>query len=154
MKMRFLAFLLAPLFLAAQAGEDAAKKDKEKLQGTWKPVSIKSVGAPLPEEIVKGWTLKITNDEHTVTISEDLGGGKGRMSLTKFTFTLDPAKKPKAIDFVSTHNGDKSAGIYSLEGDTLKICARKPGQERPTRFESEKGSGVSLQVYKRANPPK
>src|SRR5947209_12129728 len=109
MKMRFLAILAVPLFLAAQGAEDAAKKDKEKLQGTWKPVSVESDGAPLPEKIIKGWTLKITNDEHTVTIFQELGGGAVSQSVTKSTYTLDPAQKPKAIDFVSTHNFQSAA---------------------------------------------
>jgi uncharacterized protein (TIGR03067 family) len=155
MRARSLVVLVMPLLLAAQGTEDNSKKDLEKLQGTWKPVSLESDGANPPDEVLKGWTLTVAKKEYTISIFMDLGGGMVSKSVTKLAFVLDPAKKPKAIDFVNPLNAkNKMLGIYELEGDTLKICTSKPGTERPNRFESKAGSGWSLEVYKRANPGK
>ena len=36
---------------------------------------------------------------------------------------LDPSKKPKAIDITQlSGKGETIPGIYSIDGDTLKIC--------------------------------
>jgi hypothetical protein len=48
--------------------------------------------------------------------------------------------------------GDKKlSGIYSLEGDELKICAGR-GDDRPTDFATEPGAKVLLLVLKREKP--
>ena len=43
-------------------------------------------------------------------------------------------------------------GIYEIEGDTQKVCFAPPEKERPTKFESESGSGLMLITSKRAKP--
>ena len=66
--------------------------------------------------------------------------GKGKQ---EGTFRLDPAASPKAVDL--TPAGEKNreatlAGIYRLEGDTLKLCLPTlPGRVRPTEFASTPG---------------
>ena len=52
----------------------------------------------------------------------------------KAKITLDPAKKPKTIDFQMTdavNKGRCQLGIYELDGDTLKSCFAAPAAERP-----------------------
>ena len=64
------------------------------------------------------------------------------------TFTLDSTKKPKAIDV--DMDGTPGVGIYSLEGDTLKICHSEGKDARPTEFATKEGTKNSLLVLKRA----
>jgi hypothetical protein len=45
--------------------------------------------------------------------------------------------------------GKKQLGIYELDGDTLKSCFAKPGEERPTDFTSKPGEGRTLSIWKR-----
>jgi hypothetical protein len=44
-------------------------------------------------------------------------------------------------------------GIYELDGATLKVCFDTAGQQRPTEFKSEPGSGVLVAVCNRGASP-
>jgi uncharacterized protein (TIGR03067 family) len=136
------------LLLAAEPADktDAARKDEERLQGTWQLVSLVIDGKKASPEQIK--------EEHTLVIS-------GHKYVSRFldqpphkgTFTLDPTTKPKSVDFKSTEGefkGKTLQGIYELRGDTLKSCYAPPGKDRPKDFASEPGSGNLLYTYKRA----
>jgi uncharacterized protein (TIGR03067 family) len=74
-----------------------------------------------------------------------LSGPNGRT----FTYTLDAGYKPYRIDLVGQTGADKGKmflGIYMLDAKTrsLRICFSPPGQERPTEFKTERGSGRIL----------
>src|SRR5260370_22729696 len=73
----------------------------------------------------------------------------GQMFL-KAKITIDPAKKPKTIDYQMTDGftkGEKQLGIYEVDGDTFKACFSSPGAERPTDFKP--GDGRTTSVWKR-----
>jgi hypothetical protein len=38
---------------------------------------------------------------------------------------------------------------HELEGDTLKLCFARPGQERPKEFTTKSGTAFLVCVYKR-----
>jgi hypothetical protein len=40
-------------------------------------------------------------------------------------------------------------GIYTVEGDALKMCFTKPGNQRPTEFSAKEGSPAMLIELKR-----
>src|SRR4051812_9867312 len=91
---------------AGPAEEDAGKKDRELLQGTWTVVSAEHDGQPLDR--IKGNTLTLKGDRFTI---------KTRTAEFKGTCKLDPTKKPKTIDFLHESDvlKDKTwQGIYSL----------------------------------------
>src|SRR5437764_585060 len=123
--------LVAGLLLAADAKKDDAKKDREALQGTWRPVSSEQGGQDQTDE-AKEHALVFDKDTFTVK--------KGDEVMLKGTFTLDPSKKPKAIDMAITegrgdNTGKELHGIYELGKDTLKWCTSEPGGEtRPKAF--------------------
>jgi uncharacterized protein (TIGR03067 family) len=75
------------------------------------------------------WSLFIGNDE------------------TKYADSLDPKKTPCALDItiMSKEKMPTCVGIYERGPNLIRICFAPPGiKDRPTKFESEKGSKLSL----------
>jgi uncharacterized protein (TIGR03067 family) len=131
---------------AADEKDDAVKKDLAALAGTWVPVSVEIDGRKLGDEELKGVAV-------TYGASGKISVRRGDKVIGEGTFKIDPGKKPKAIDYKQTSEGEdkgKTAlGIYEVEGDTLKLCTVPEGKERPAEFSSKPGSGHYLRVYKR-----
>jgi uncharacterized protein (TIGR03067 family) len=140
--------LLAVIVLTSaslMAPAEDAKKDLEKLQGTWKLVSLEVDGKKKTSEGQKKEpTMVVEGNKFTSTIDDE--------HSFKGTFTLDASKKPKVVDFTVTEGelkGKTLRGIYEVEAETLRACYAAPDKERPTEFASKAGSGVHLYVYKR-----
>lgn len=131
-----LPFILAVGVLVAADAPKKDTKDQEQIQGTWKMVSSEKNDR---ERQVKVTQVIIKADKITFV------GPDGNESFD-VAYTLDPNKKPKAIDIKNEKGDDTSLGIYSLEGDTLKICSARPGTEPPTEFATKPDSGLSLIV--------
>ena len=144
--MRVLVAMVAlSCLVGAEPPSDAVKKELTQLEGEWVMVSGERDGQALPEEYVKTATRVAKDGVSTVTI--------GGMVVMKSKYTIDPAKKPKAIDFEATEGeakGNKLVGIYELDGDTLKFCLAPADKDRPTEFTAKEGSGRTMSVWKRA----
>ena len=141
MRKRVVLALAVGLLLAA----DEPKKDKtdrDKLQGTWQPVSVEQGGKAKEDK-----EHRLLFDGDTFTIK------KGDQVFAKGTFKVDPDKKPKAIDFMITEGDEKgktARGIYKLEGDKLTWCSAQPGQnDRPKEFATKDTQNL-LVVLQRA----
>jgi uncharacterized protein (TIGR03067 family) len=68
--------------------------------------------------------------------------------------TLDPSRKPKAMntwDQDGPFEDQTVPGIYELDGETLKICFARPGEDRPKNFTTKEGTGFLFCVYKKQN---
>jgi uncharacterized protein (TIGR03067 family) len=147
MKTFLLTALAAGLLAGGGDAPADAKKDKEKLQGTWKVVGLQKHGQAREE---KGEQfLVIAGDEFMLKSGENV--------MAKGTFKLDPSKKPLQIDLVITEDrkeenqGKTVLAIYALEGDQLKLCLAEPGErERPTEFSAEAGTARVFVTLKRA----
>jgi uncharacterized protein (TIGR03067 family) len=143
--MRTTAVLIVTLVMGSAYGQqDAAKKEAARLEGEWSMVSGEANGQPMPPEFVKTGKRVAKNGETTISIGGQL--------YFKAKFTVDPTKKPKAIDYVMTEGftkGKTQLGIYELDGDTVKFCFAAPGKDRPTEFTSKPGSERTLSVWKR-----
>jgi uncharacterized protein (TIGR03067 family) len=142
--MRTVVLFAALSLVPAQPAADAAKKDLDAIQGTWVMVALEVDGKPVPEEKIKGAILVVKGDKYVTQV-------KGKDYET--TLTLDPTKKPKAIDMVFSE-GDKKdkvlRGIYMIEGDTLKVCrGMRPEQERPTQFGTWPDTNLFLVTWKK-----
>src|ERR1700694_1465460 len=86
--------VLAIVSLAAAAAnaQDAAVKDEmKKLQGAWKVVALEGAGEKASEEYLK-------KKEMRLLVKEDRLSFSGQDDLQPYR--LDPAVKPKAIDFL------------------------------------------------------
>jgi uncharacterized protein (TIGR03067 family) len=134
-----LALLAFPLAAASRA--DDKKTDKDLLQGTWVFVSLERNGKKVTDDddfqyvLLKDakWTFK--GD----TLKSPLWHEK-----VVVTFTLDPAKKPPAIDVVvkTADSKDTVPMLYELKDDTLKLCTGGAPGERPKEFNSKGGQAI------------
>ena len=139
---------------AADEKKDAkedAKKEMKKLEGVWLPVTVETGGmkAAGTDDALKGLQYVFTAD------------GKFRMekdgeAMMEGTYTLDPSKKPKQIDYKiekaksDAFKGTTSLGIYELDGDTYKVCRTWPDNDtRPTEYSGAKDSKQILSEFKR-----
>ena len=144
--------LLVGLLTAAD-DKKGGKRDEESIVGTWTAEKVETGD----EQADK---TRATDLKHTLTFNKD---GKlvrlttradgnpllGKEENTKpVGFRLDPSKAPKAID-VESGAKDELAGIYELDGDTLRVClAKTAGTARPTEFKGDKDKST-LMVLKR-----
>jgi len=129
---------------AAPPGD--AEKDRDRIQGTWKPVSMLDQGKeqPTPE----GNRVVITSDVMQIVYPKDDPMG--------WRYTIDPSKDPREMDWIveiDPGHPIRQLAIYSLEGDTLKICSAAAGKPRPTKFESKAGDFGGVWVLKREAAP-
>jgi uncharacterized protein (TIGR03067 family) len=128
--------LLAWLFVAAgSAAQDPVKKERDKLQGVWVDVTDVLRRWP-PVDVDQGLpVLDITSDKVSSRVVVRESGKIVLKDVQAMTFTLDPAKEPKAIDFTLTSGANKGKvvrGIYRVDGDDLIICTpAKPDGPRP-----------------------
>jgi uncharacterized protein (TIGR03067 family) len=131
----------------AQPGTKATKEEMAKLQGTWKIVAAQAAGKELP--VGEGTRLVVNRDAMALK-----QGGK---ELAAWTFTVDPSRKPRAMDWIMGEEKASLPAIYSLEGDDLRICfplLPTKGQKtkvkitRPESFET-KDKPLGLFVLKR-----
>ena len=145
MKMRLPLLLTALLLLAADAPKEDAKKEQDKFQGTWKPVTAERNGENAAPEAMEKLRVLFAGDKLSMRDSD-----QGPREVA--TFKLDPAAKVKAIDLMLTSGPEKgktSLGIYAWDGDNMKLCIAKPGSDRPTEFATKTGSEQLLLVLKK-----
>lgn len=117
---------------------DQTKQDIEKLQGRWKVVSSEFEGRPATAVYRPGTLIVIERDELYFT--------DGFTKSARSKFKVDASQKPKAIDI---GEGKKSiAGIYLLDGDSLKLCLSL-GNQRPKDFATKAGDKTNLLTLKR-----
>lgn len=140
--------LLAAMVALASAGDakdEAITKDRKRIEGTWRVVTLEANGNKSMEEDAKKLTVVNGSDGTWSLHAED-------KEISKGTSTIDPTKKPKTIDFTSTDdegNTHEHQGIYELGEKTRKLCYAPPGKERPTEFSSAPGSGHVLVTFER-----
>jgi uncharacterized protein (TIGR03067 family) len=136
-----LAATLVPLLATADdAKDEAIKKDRKQIEGTWRIVALEVNGMKIDEQEARKLTVVNGSDGTWSLRSEGA-------ELMKGTSTFDPTVKPKVIDFTVTEGsgkGNEYRGIYELGQDRRKLCFASPGYERPIDFSSPAGS---QQVY-------
>ena len=133
--------LIAAVLIAADSGDDAAKKDLAKFQGNWTLISAERDGKKTPEEEAK--KIKLTVQGNKFVLRKD------SVVISEGTMTLDASEKPKEIDETITTGPNKGkvfSAIYEIDDEQHKICFAPAGKERPTEFSS--GSGRLLQVWR------
>jgi uncharacterized protein (TIGR03067 family) len=147
--MRFalhaLLVLAAFVLIAADDPKDVAKKDMEKMQGVWDVTSHEIGSEKAPPEELKKFRLTIKDNKMSHP-----GAKEGETE--EATYTIDAGKDPKQIDITPTKGPDAGKvllGIYSIDGDNMKLCLNHAGLERPKKFESPKDTRIGLIILKR-----
>jgi uncharacterized protein (TIGR03067 family) len=156
MKIRIAVALFAvALLVAADAPDEAVKKEQEKFKGTWIVESFQ-VGDKTLDKL-KGMTYRFDGDKVFIKVPD----GKE----IEGTYKLDPSKNPKELDIITPRSdGGKvvSPAIYAFDGEELKICSGatttttdakgkvvgKTG-DRPTKFEAKTAGLIVLKREKK-----
>jgi uncharacterized protein (TIGR03067 family) len=127
------------------AKDEAIKKDRKQIEGTWRVIALEVDGNKAMEEDAKKLSVINGSDGTWSLFSEGREIGKG-------TSTIDPTKKLKTIDFTPTEGEGKDKlhlGIYELGEKTRKLCIAPSGKGRPTEFASTAGSEIILVTFER-----
>jgi uncharacterized protein (TIGR03067 family) len=146
MRLAWLALGATGLLLAADNPTGDAKKDLDRMQGSWVAASGEAKGNPFPDEQVKGTKLVLKGDKYSYTV--------GDTYQEEGTLKVDPTKKPKTIDVTIVEGEDKGEtqlGIYEIGKDTLKLCFAPPGKgkTRPKDFSTNAGNEQLMLVLTR-----
>jgi uncharacterized protein (TIGR03067 family) len=156
-------YTLLVVGIVALFGVGCGKSDKDAIQGTWSVVSMEEGGRASKPEETKDDQVTITADKFTVvqgkrkekqeeTYKLDPGAKPKTIDLTMTMKTMKFEKVAAEIGKgVEVKQGEKVKppeekvevktlkGIYSLEGDSLKICFNMPDKDRPTEFAAKDG---------------
>ena len=153
MKNWLIAFLIVgvslasfPRFATADDGKnEAIKKDRQQIHGTWRIVALNVNGKAAREEDAKKLLVFNGSDGTWILFSQ----GK---EILKGTSTIDPTTNPKSIDFTSTDGeGTQSQflGIYELGEKARKLCFAAKAKGRPVEFTSSPESEIVLVNFER-----
>ena len=148
MKTQIIGLLLAvaaSIAVADDAKEEAVKKDRQRIAGSWRVVELVVDGKPADEADARKLTV-VNGSDGTWSLRSE--GNE----ISRGTSTFDPTQKPKHIDFTPTIGDVKDKlhlGIYELGDDVRKLCFAPAGEDRPTEFSSESGSGNILVRFER-----
>lgn len=140
----FLAMAVMGVFAADDANDDAIKKDRKRIEGTWKIVSIVVNGNSSTDDSGKMIVVNGADGSWNLTVDGQ--------EIVQGTTMIDPSKKPKTIDITPTTGDDKGKiyqGIYEVADDTRKLCFAPTGKPRPTEFTSVSGSDHVLVMFER-----
>lgn len=130
---------------ADDAKDEAIKKDRKRIEGTWQITSLESSGDKSKDEDLKKLTV-VNGDDGTWSLRSE---GK---EISKGTSTFDPTQKPKTIDFTPTEGGakgDQFLGIYEFRKNVRKLCFAPSGKDRPTEFSSTPDNQQILVTFER-----
>jgi len=141
------ASLALAISVNAADNKDALKGDKEKLQGKWHIVSV-----AVEDKVIKREGVP---QEWKGTFEKDLfveGDRFGQVGASNAKIELDETRNPKQITVRADGGKLTFRGIYSLDGDTLKVCVNGDGSDvrRPEEFVTKKGTPLLLIELKKA----
>jgi uncharacterized protein (TIGR03067 family) len=115
--------------------------DLDKLQGAWSVTSLELDGQRMPAP-----------ESAQIVVDGERFQSLGMGAVYEGRVEINAGKKPKQFDLVFTkgpETGNRSLGIYELNGDAWKICMTVTGKTRPSEFATSPGSGCALETLRR-----
>jgi uncharacterized protein (TIGR03067 family) len=112
------------------------------LDGTWIPVEAELGGTKLGTGALSNFQLVIHNNHYEVP------GDVGRIEL----ISAEDKDGLHAMDVIGTDGANKGKtfpAVYTLDGDTLRICYDLSGKARPAALATEQGTRLFLVQYAR-----
>jgi len=116
--------------------------DLDKLQGAWSVTSLEMDGHAMPAP-----------DSARIVIEGSKFQSLRMGAVYEGNVELNARKKPKHFDLLFTagpEEGNRSLGIYELNGDDWKLCLTVTGATRPENFATSQGSGHAFETLRRA----
>ncbi len=138
---------------APKATDEENQRVMQALQGEWLTVAEESAGKAVPSNEVTQRNRTIVIDGNSFTMTRVLNGTVGKY---EGKFEIDAERghfdwrgigpRPKNVGLT---------GIYSLEGNTLKLCYRhsEDGGARPTEFKSDQTGAIFLTLKRQSEKP-
>ena len=110
---------------------------------------MKANGRPAPAAILAVLKYEFKGDKLFITPAE--------AGFADYTFKLNPTAKPATIDMPRIKPGGEldhteSQGIYTLEGDHLRICLGKNKRPTEMKADAQSGFGQALVELEREKP--
>ena len=122
--------------------------DLKTLQGTWEVVALElSPDTPgAAESIAQMKLITFTIKDNILSVTTP--GGAAISSIK-----LDSTIEPRTIDMIPLDGGGRNTGlgIYSIEGETWRMCSTKGDTARPQ--EMKVGPGQVLVTFRRSSAP-
>jgi uncharacterized protein (TIGR03067 family) len=109
------------------------------LAGRWRAVRAEQGGKPLDQAQVVQIVFEFRDGELAQTINT-LPSGRAKV-------TVNNAKKPMEVDL--TVAGIVTRAIFAIDGNKLRMCSGKPGEDRPKEFKTVPGGVQTLYEFER-----
>lgn len=133
--MKFLAVLAVTAAIWSCGPVRSVGRTAGTLNGAWVPVQQELNGIPLPEAAYKGYILKIADSVYSYT-DHDKGAiyyKEGKMDI---------------YGRQGVNAGKHFTAIYKKENGQLVVCYNLAGNGYPAAFDTKKGSGLFLSVFR------
>jgi RNA polymerase sigma factor (sigma-70 family) len=136
---------------ADPAGGVTPQDGQEQLRGRWVLVAREQEGRR--QEYPQGAGVTLDFSEHELRfVARPINplGPSWDATTSVHAYRVEPGRKPKGIDLIDAKDQAFLRGIYTMEGETLRICWGDAGSEgRPTELTAKPGSGRTLGVFRR-----